>query len=138
MKTVSGLGVLAALALVASGCGGDSTGARDASVVTDTSALEDEGADASESDSTVAETPCGRACNTAASAGCLDNSTCDVDICSIREADPDCADEADAYFECVAMADATSDFTCDENDKPVYVGEGCVELLEAFVNCLPI
>ena len=138
MKAVSGLGVLVALALVVSGCGGDSTGARDASVVTDTSALEDEGTDASEADSSVPTTPCGRACNTAADAGCADNSTCDVDLCSIREADPDCADEADAYFECVAMSDATSDFFCDESDKPVYVGAGCDGLLEAFTNCLPI
>lgn len=58
-------------------------------------------------------------------------------MCSIRDAEPSCVAEADAYLECIATTATASDFVCD-NDKPTYVATNCDAQLGAWASCLPI
>ncbi|HEX2730842.1 MAG TPA: hypothetical protein VHM70_04525, partial [Polyangiaceae bacterium] len=79
----------------------------------------DAGADAGED-------ACVAACATAAKKNCGDTSTCEADLCGIRQPAPDCIAEADAYLRCVAESDPDADFTCSDN-KASFTGQGCLD-----------
>lgn len=68
--------------------------------------------------------PCERAC-AAGGAACSDTSTCEEDMCFIREIAPDCEAEADAYLDCIGDAPPEA-FACID-DKPAYEVTDCDE-----------
>lgn len=81
-------------------------------------------------------TPCESACAAAALAGCEDNSTCEADICSIRDVSASCVEEADAYLACIGELSEGDDFTCTDN-KPAYTSTECDDpYFYAWVACL--
>jgi hypothetical protein len=84
-----------------------------------------------------APTACEQACATAAEKGCDDNSTCEMSICGIRDVNPNCLPEADAYLECMAASDPQDAFVCGEDGTPQYVSSECNDpVFNAWVACL--
>lgn len=72
-----------------------------------------------------AETACDRACATASEKGCAVNETCETDLCNIRDVNPNCTAEVDAYFDCIGRSNPNDDFVCNEEDEPQFVGTDC-------------
>jgi hypothetical protein len=95
----------------------DSGTAPESDAMTSTESGGDAGGDAGQD-------ACLAACAAAAAKDCGDNSTCETDLCGIRDVSADCSTQADAYLACIGESDPDADFTCD-GDKASYTGMGC-------------
>jgi hypothetical protein len=93
----------------------------------------------SDSGPVVELTPCQAACAAASEEGCEDNSTCEADLCSIRDFSANCEAEADAYLACIAATATEADFECNVEDKPAYTSTDCDDpYLYAWEDCFAV